>query len=146
MKQLVLLRGPSGSGKSTIAKTLGGEVFETDDYWCRNGEYNFIPSKIAKAHQWNQDRVEKACRNGVDKVIVSNTNMALWEMQIYLDIASKYEYEVKILRTPGPWDANILVHRNLHNVPLPTLEKQINKYKAHKDETVWKDMSVFTNE
>jgi predicted kinase len=143
MKRLVLLRGPSGSGKSTIAKAVGGEIFETDKFWERKGPYDFDPSKLGLAHSWNQTNVRTACNFDVELVVVANTSMTRWEMKPYLDMAEKYGYTVEVLRTPGPWDPEVLFERNVHGVPLATLRKQINKYQPHDDETEWTDMSIF---
>ncbi len=38
-------------GKSTYAKTLGGKVFSTDDYFIIGGRYIFNPRDLARAHE-----------------------------------------------------------------------------------------------
>lgn len=152
--KLIILRGPSGSGKSTIASHLknvhSAPYHEADHYfnrsWLLNGqmdEYLFDASKLGDAHAWCRMRVKKHMFEQVPVVIVSNTSMTLWEMNPYLDLAQEYNYEVEVWRTPGPWDANVLFKRNVHNVPLNVLEKQINKYQPTKNEKEWTDLSVF---
>jgi predicted kinase len=146
MKRLILLRGPSGSGKSTIAKTIGGKIFETDKFWERSGAYKFDPSKLGLAHAWNQANVKTACNFGEELVVVANTNMTMWEMKPYLAVAAENGYELEVIRTPGPWDPDVLFERNVHGVPLGTLQKQVRKYQEHDEETEWTDMSIFKNE
>lgn len=146
MKKFILLRGPSGSGKSTIASTLGGKVYETDDFWSIGGTYQFDASKLGLAHKWNQTNVRTACNFEEEIIVVSNTNMTMWEMKPYLAMAAEHGYDLEIFSTPRPWDAAILFERNVHGVPLSTLEKQIRKYQLHDDETEWTDMSIFKNE
>lgn len=100
MKELILLRGLPGAGKSTLAKSLESVFcYETDKYFeNEDGEYNFDPTKLKQAHQWCQDRVEKAMNapNGFPplRVVVSNTFTQEWEMQPYYDLAEKYGYRV----------------------------------------------------
>jgi NEDD4-binding protein 2 len=154
MKKLIILRGPSGSGKSTIASHLQDEYtapyHEADSYFERSwwhdskqSKYMFDASKLGDAHAWCRLGVTKHMFEGVPTIIVSNTNMTHWEMQPYLDLASEYGYEVDIIRTPGPWDAQNLAKRNVHGVPLETLKKQVRKYQPHADEKEWTDLSVF---
>ncbi len=60
MKNLYLLRGIPGAGKSTLAKQLGDAHFEADSYFMIDGEYQFDPTKLRKAHEWCQGQVELA--------------------------------------------------------------------------------------
>lgn len=45
MKTLYLIRGVSGAGKSTfakqLAKSIGIDFYEADQYFYRNGKYEF---------------------------------------------------------------------------------------------------------
>lgn len=156
-RKLIIIRGASGTGKSTIAShlqnLLDAPIHEADNFWLRSwfggqndsgcSEYKFDPKKLGQAHMWCQLNVEKQLHEGVKTVIVSNTSMALREMRPYLNLAEEYGYEIEVIRTPGPWDASVLFERNVHGVPLATLEKQISKYQPHETETEWTDLSVF---
>lgn len=146
MKKLIILRGPSGTGKSTISSAIASmttPVFETDRFFTYNHVYKFDISKLKNAHQWNQLEVERQMFHDVSLVIVANTFIAHWEMERYLELAEEYEYEVEIIKTPGPWDANVLFERNKHSVPLDVIERHINGYQPHPNETEWSDLSVF---
>ena len=155
MRKLIILRGPSGSGKSTIADCLfdrfegkGYTHYEADHFFLRGwncgvGEYHFDANKLGSAHTWCRTSIERAMFHGVDSVVVSNTSMRIKEIQPYLDLAKEYGYELEILRTPGPWDADTLFARNVHSVPLDVIRKQIARYVPHDNETEWTDMSVF---
>lgn len=144
MRQLIILRGPSGSGKSTLAKHLAGilkcVICEADDFFTSERSYRFDPGMLSKAHELCQLQVEKALFLGED-CIVANTNMALKDIEVYLELADNYNYSTKIIRTPGPWDIDILFKRNVHNVPKDVLARQIARYKAHPDET---EMNIFS--
>lgn len=106
MKKLILMRGVSGSGKSTLAKQLAEQssnhvIYSTDDFFMVDGQYKFDPKKIRVNHQRNQDRTYKAMKDGVELVIVDNTNTQAWEMKPYVEAAIKLGYEVEI-RQPDP--------------------------------------------
>jgi predicted kinase len=151
MKKLILLRGPSGSGKSTISDHLRFKndwtksvVHEADNFFMDGlGFYHFDMTKLKSAHQWNQLQVEREMLHGVGLVICANTFIAYWEMERYFELAEEYNYEIEIIRTPGPWDAEVLFERNKHNVPLDVIKRHISGYKPHLDETEWSNLSIF---
>jgi hypothetical protein len=167
MSKVIIIRGPSGSGKTTIARsierkedeakygkghtrimgaTYGPRVVfhEADQFFTSEfgDEYNFDPTKLSQAHRWCQLNVERTILIGCD-AIVSNTSMSKWELNPYLQLAEQYGCELEVWRTPGPWDAETLFARNIHGVPLATLEKQISKYQPLDDEQEWSNMDIF---
>lgn len=137
MPKLTIIRGPAGSGKTTHAKSLGGIArknwFEADMFHEHNGHYKFEATLIGAAHAWCQHNVRQSLENGQD-TIVSNTTCSMEELGHYLKIAEETGAELSIIRTPRPWLARDLKDRNIHNVPLKTIEKMINKYVEHPDE------------
>jgi len=158
-RNLILIRGASGTGKSTIANHLRlkhnlcssnnrelSSFHETDEFWAdRQGIYHFRLNKLKDAHKWNQLQTERSMLHGVPLVIVANTFIAHWEMEAYLELAEIYDYEVEIIRTPGPWDPDVLFGRNEHDVPLDVIHRHVNNYQPHTDETEWSDMTVFSS-
>ena len=87
---LVLIRGLPGSGKTTMARVLalvGYEHYEADQYFERDGQYQFNPSELPKAHAWCLARVKESMALGVS-CVVANTFTRLWEMQPYIDAAT----------------------------------------------------------
>ena len=94
MFDVILLQGPSGSGKSRVADMMknaaidGGwitSVLSADHFFRdEDGNYNFDPRKLSRAHM---EVVAKAFRfmhyasasNEMHRLIIDNTNMALWE-------------------------------------------------------------------
>ena len=74
VRQLVVIRGAQGAGKSSTAAVWanweGSRWYEADQYWLdMNGNYDYDPDRIAKAHAWCFDMVEAAVRKGVSRVI-----------------------------------------------------------------------------
>jgi predicted kinase len=148
--RLSLLRGPSGTGKSTIAAHLltstgyAGSWTESDHFFTGpDGIYRFNLGKLKAAHQWCQLETEHAMLIQASIVIVSNTFIAYWEMERYLELAEEYRYAVEIIRSPGPWSVEHSASRNKHSVPLDVLKRHINSYQPHPDETEWTDLSIF---
>ncbi len=95
--KLTLIRGLPGSGKSTLAQTFDAQHFEADMYFINDkGEYCYDAGKIAEAHEWCQQQVEKALAAQQD-VVVANTFVRLWEMKAYKNLAKRYNAELEIL-------------------------------------------------
>uniref|UniRef100_A0A4W6BWV0 NEDD4 binding protein 2 n=1 Tax=Lates calcarifer TaxID=8187 RepID=A0A4W6BWV0_LATCA len=132
---LVLLRGAPGSGKSTLARAFlehnpGGIILSTDDYFTRNGEYQFDPIALGEAHEWNHRRAKEAFERGTNPIIIDNTNMQGWEMKPYVFQALKHGYKV-LFREPDTWWKNKpreLERRTTHNVPVESIRRMLNGY------------------
>jgi len=98
MSSMIIMRGPSGSGKTTRAKELQKEhnaiIASADHFFMVQGEYCFNANKLPRAHTWCQERARCACEDD-QNVIIDNTNMALWEMKPYVEMAESYGYKVQ---------------------------------------------------
>jgi predicted kinase len=124
MNTLIILRGLPGAGKSTLAKYLtekfiGSSVFyEADQYFVKDGVYQWDPNQIGNAHKHCQNMIQKSMELNIANVVVSNTFTKESELQVYYDLANKYNYRVFSL---------IIENRhsgmNIHNVPKDTLDK-----------------------
>jgi predicted kinase len=106
IKVLIIMRGVSGSGKSTMARKIaedrGGIIFSTDDFFEREGRYEFDPKMLPSYHAKNQARAEAAMSDGVSPIIIDNTNTQAWEMKPYVEAAVKHGYEVEIVEPGSP--------------------------------------------
>jgi 50S ribosomal subunit-associated GTPase HflX len=128
MKNLYIIRGCSGAGKSTIAKMLVGNKDyrhkEADMYFIdRDGNYNFVPSKLKEAHKWCQEEVEFLMNLEHSPVVVSNTFTQEWEMKPYFELAEKYGYTVFSLIVENRHKG-----KNQHNVPEGKIEEMRNRF------------------
>ena len=100
---MFIARGVPGSGKShTISKVVPKDnIFSTDQYWGPN--YNFDPSKLKEAHQWNFQRATDAVLNGLTPIGIDNTNIRWWEIKPYVELAKNNGYTVKYIEANSPW-------------------------------------------
>ena len=125
---LILVRGVPGSGKSTFAEILArpdiDKIFTADAYFeDEKGNYNWNPSKIGDAHKFCQENVEKSLMNNEQLVIVANTSVSEKEVNIYQNLAKKYDYE---------FISVIVENRNgttsIHGVPQETILKMVKNF------------------
>ena len=113
--KLTIIRGVPGSGKSTKARAIIAESaipvdhFEADMYHMKDGVYNWKLENMKKAHSWCQNQTRNSLKSG-KSVIVSNTFVKLWEMDVYLDMAKELGVEVDIITMKTQF-------QNVHNVP-----------------------------
>lgn len=129
-KQLVIMRGVPGSGKSTYAKKeyFSYEILSTDDYFIKDGVYQFNKDDIGKAHQWNKDRCAAAM--GLDcHIVIDNTNTRFWEFQWYIDMGIYNDYDINIVSfIPSIDNLDLYSSRNIHKVPKDIIEIMINRF------------------
>ncbi|MHA1469018.1 MAG: AAA family ATPase [Candidatus Asgardarchaeia archaeon] len=136
-KEFVIMRGLPGSGKSTLAKQLAGtngQIFSADDFFMdTDGNYNFDPSKLGQAHEWNYNRIREAISAGASPVILDNTNVAQWELRKLkplIEHATLRGYKSRIEEPQTPWamDPEELAKRNTHGVPQEAIEGKLRKW------------------
>lgn len=130
---IYLVRGIPGSGKSTLASELAFELgcsqVEADSFMILNGNYKFDANLLDKCHKWCILEVER-CLRGNGNVVVSNTFSQLWEIMPYVQLAKSYGHLVKILEPDTSWakNAQLCFERNVHSVPLSTIQKQLSRW------------------
>ncbi|XP_041373615.1 2',3'-cyclic-nucleotide 3'-phosphodiesterase-like [Gigantopelta aegis] len=131
-KVMFIMRGLPGSGKSTIVRSIQSTypisaVCSADDYFLKDGVYNFDPNKLGPAHETCRLRTEQHCQSGCPVVVIDNTNVKRWEMKEYLDLALRTNYVVVLVEPQTPWkfDARELARRNKHG-----LSEEILQYKV----------------
>ncbi|QQX82079.1 AAA family ATPase [Shewanella sp. KX20019] len=141
LRVAIIMRGLPGSGKSywvshfidSKAKqselngtTASVGVFSTDQYFFKNGTYQFNAKLLSKYHQMNLSAFIEAMADNVPFVICDNTNMALWEYQPYQAAALALGYEIRIQQIGVPIDVEhqrLCAQRNSHGVPLNSIKR-----------------------
>lgn len=124
-KVLLILVGCSGSGKTTYAEFLKSihkgtvMICTADDYFMKDGEYNFDASKLGAAHDWCKRLAIQAMDDATDLVIIANTNTKPKEWRPYRDAAKRRGYKVFSIVMQ-----NIEDTKNIHGVPDEVLDRQ----------------------
>ena len=151
-QKLVLMRGIPGSGKSTLARDIafshlykGGRsvaTCSTDDYHIENGVYVFKRDMLGSFHVRNQIRAFDFMNNGVELVIVDNTNIKRKAMEPYIDSAIQCKYKVEEIivgreqlfpnMDAGAHEFDeyiqLCAERNTHGVPKDAIEKMARSF------------------
>lgn len=123
MKELIIVCGVSSSGKTTFANKMrsktGGVVYEADQFFYdENGNYNWYPSGLAKAHKQCKNNCENAMKNNVEFIYVSNTFTRRKDINPYLKLADKYGYTYTVIAV-----GNYHNNNNNHGVDDSTKER-----------------------
>jgi predicted ATPase len=130
MQQFYIIRGLPGSGKSTLAQQLvnAGIVtnyYEADQYFVRDGQYQFDRSKISDAHDWCQLQVHQALE-AKNNVAVSNTFTTCRELEPYFEMARYFSIKPTVLLCQSNWGS-------IHNVPEQTLQRMKSRFQYNID-------------
>ena len=128
---LILVRGLPGSGKSTLSQIIlqhpsnnVPEVLSADDFFLNNeNEYIFDSSKIKEAHNYCQFRCSERMRQQIARIVVANTFTEEWEMDIYFDMAERYNYRVHTIIVENRHGSE-----NIHGVPEKKLLQMKNRF------------------
>ena len=119
--KVIILRAGSGAGKSTWIKTYnpGAVIFSADQFFMVDGEYKFDVTKLPEAHATCLRSFIAFCQNppeGVNTVIVDNTNTTVAELAPYAQVALVYGHELQLYTFV--YDPAVAFKRNTHGTPL----------------------------
>ena len=134
MKSVYILRGLPGSGKTHLASSMKATnsnmaVVSADDYFMKDGAYQFDPRDLPQAHACCIARFLEHISAGKN-VVVDNVHSRIWEYQNYITIALLFGYEVSVLEIECP-DQETLERfqaRNVHGVPLFSMERMWTRW------------------
>jgi predicted kinase len=134
-KIMFIMRGVSGSGKSTLVNLIckiykDVSVCSADQYFMKQGEYQFDHRNLTTAHENCSKKATKACLNGVPVIVIDNTNVKRWEMGNYLSLALSNNYAVVIVRPKTSWCNNPekLAEFNEHGVTADIIRAKLRTF------------------
>jgi predicted kinase len=132
-RRLVMPIGLPGSGKSTLALQMARDrpegtravICSTDDFFVVNGDYKFNPGKLGEYHARNFQKFALALADGVELVIIDNTNLREEHREPYLRLAKAmgYTVEMPVVGEFTPEACQTYAGRNVHGVPLEGLRR-----------------------
>lgn len=127
---VIILRGIPGSGKSTfVAKEYPNAIVcSADDFFLKR-TYHF--SLLNQAHDECRKKFKKALIEKKPLIAVDNTNIKIWELIPYVNMAINHDYNILIYEFECSTD--IAATRNTHNVPFNTVEKMNNNFESLPD-------------
>jgi NEDD4-binding protein 2 len=141
---LYILQGASGAGKSTLAAHIKetheklGQVCvicSTDDFFMKDGIYQFDWRKLGEYHKLNQDLAKDVMNQGANCVI-DNTNIEAWQCKPYVVHALSLGMTVKFFRLEGKFP-------NVHGCPEDKVIKMRNSLEELTIESVLASQSPF---
>jgi predicted ABC-type ATPase len=147
-----IFRGLPGSGKTTLAEKVwakylnisgrldpymvlfGGYktavVCSADNYYHLNssdGSYQFDKNKTSEAHNYClRTFIGRISSGRNEPILVANTNTAIREFAHYVKIAKAYGFRVVVVSLDIDTDTSY--NRNIHSVPLETIELMQDRY------------------
>lgn len=119
-----IVRGLPGSGKSTFAKTLAKSLnipfWEADQFFYKDGQYNFDPTKLGEAHA---QCFENFCKTAFDGCVVSNTFTTEKELEKYCQfcVDNCLQFTVLIVE-------NRHGNKSIHDVPETVVDTMRNRF------------------
>lgn len=138
---LVLVRGLPGSGKTTLARSMlqeftnGGFLFEADQWFEKDGAYNYQPEQIQAAHDWCLAAATAHLVDNIEKpVFVANTFTLRNHLKPYIQAACDLSHTVYILEPLTVWAFNpeACARFNQHGVPLTTIQRMFQQWEPLK--------------
>lgn len=122
IKNVIVLRGTSGSGKSTFANLIAEPkvICCADDYFEKDGSYNFDASKLGYAHAACRTKFDDALFDpSIENIVVANTNTKPADFKYYVDAAETYGARITSVVLEKRHDSS-----NVHAVPTVALDRQ----------------------
>ncbi len=141
MKKVIINRAISGSGKSTFSNYLvnaanevglSTSICNTDSYFIdKDGNYVFDASKLGYYHTLNYRKFCQDIDNGLDIIIVDNTNLKDRDFKQYTSYPKSKGYVViEVVFLPDT--AEVHYNRNLHALPMEAINRMLGAFSSMK--------------
>ena len=132
---VVLMRGLPGSGKNYFINRnyLSPVVCEADEYFVRDGIYEFNQETLGAAHRYCLKKFLKALLRRDPLIVLANTNIVYSEMREYIEYANEAGYIIRLQEPETDWKSNpeSCFARNIHGVPLETIQAMSKRYQSN---------------
>ena len=154
MKNVKIMSGVSGSGKSTYAKKLisdlpsdrFGCIVSADNFFMRNGTYQFDASLLSLAHGTCFRQFILAMTDEIapyDLIVVDNTGTSTDELSPYILGAKAFNYDAEIITVNvARNDLHKCAERNAHGAPINVIQSQADRIANRKLPRYWKSAVI----
>jgi predicted kinase len=123
MKKIIFMRGVPGAGKTPWAMEHFGEdpsaaILSAADYFLdETGKFKWVAHLTPQSHQWNIQRFRNALNDGMETIVVDNTNIKAWDMKPYLKILKEYK-DYQVFQKVMDCDLFDAAENSFHEVPI----------------------------
>jgi hypothetical protein len=104
-------------------------VCSADHYFEKGGYYHFNRRELGKAHSSCLDKALSLMKASISPIVIDNTNTTHKEMEKYLHTATRYDYDIRIVRFDCPIPVSLA--RQVHQVPEETIRKMAERLTAN---------------
>jgi tRNA uridine 5-carbamoylmethylation protein Kti12 len=110
------MRGVPGSSKSTIAQFISegwikkgytAIIHSTDNYFMKDGTYQFDRSLLFFNHKRNFEACIESMKSGINCIIIDNTNINRKDYKDYINEGILYGYEYQEINVNTPLETCI---------------------------------------
>jgi len=122
---LILLRGLPGAGKTELARILGGEAFENDDYFTIGDQYLFDVKRLHQAAASCLQNVKNAMEDQKPLICVANTFADEKELDPYRRLCALHGYRCHIVTVENRHGG-----RTRHGTPSAQIATMRENYKV----------------
>ncbi|XP_031427662.1 NEDD4-binding protein 2-like 1 [Clupea harengus] len=133
-KTLYILRGLPGTKRSRKARNIqdecGGKIISAKDYFRDDDGFieRIDPKQLNDAHIWARGRALQAMDQGVDPIIIDNTNLSLWEMYPYVLMGFHRGYWIEFIAMTRDATLGRLYWNCGRKIPFKKLESMSARY------------------
>lgn len=139
---IIIMSGTSGSGKNTYIQKHypTAAVVSADDFFEKSGVYVFDYNKLSEAHGECFLIFLTLLFNKNELIVVNNTNTSVIEMAPYVAAANAFKASLELITLIK--DPVLCAERNVHGVPLKSIQNMLFKIKSRTIPKNWNFTSI----